>query len=224
FVTYRVGDKNSPPGIVAISETSDGNYWIATTGGFYRFRGEALSRPGTESGDRQLLNAEYIGGSQGTTIEDRQGNIWYVAHDLYLVHQTNGKVEFEKKSLNLPETPNRSFAMFHWRLAPDGSFWVNTNQGLVRRLPDGRGMVWEHENRVRQGTAALTVENNGRVWVAWGNEIYVLMPEPWESLPQFDHLLTQPLTSLASIAVDPDHKVSLPDRPGQIVRLTEPSL
>src|SRR5436190_23393032 len=38
FVTYRVGDQNSPPGIETISQTSDGSYWIATTGGYYRFK------------------------------------------------------------------------------------------------------------------------------------------------------------------------------------------
>src|SRR5712672_2086606 len=38
FVTYQVGDKASPPGIEKIYETRDGSYWVATTGGTYRFR------------------------------------------------------------------------------------------------------------------------------------------------------------------------------------------
>src|SRR6185295_13810256 len=37
FVTYRIGDKNSPPGIEGITETSGGVYWLTTTTGFYRF-------------------------------------------------------------------------------------------------------------------------------------------------------------------------------------------
>src|SRR5215468_5613977 len=31
FVTYRVGDKDAPPGIEGIWETSGGTYWVATT-------------------------------------------------------------------------------------------------------------------------------------------------------------------------------------------------
>src|SRR5258705_11491046 len=45
FITYRVGDKNSPPGIEVITETSGGVYWITTTGGIYRFKAGTLSRP-----------------------------------------------------------------------------------------------------------------------------------------------------------------------------------
>src|SRR5256885_1278104 len=45
FVTYRIGDKVSPPGIESIYETRDGSYWVGTTGGLYRFKAEALSQP-----------------------------------------------------------------------------------------------------------------------------------------------------------------------------------
>jgi signal transduction histidine kinase/ligand-binding sensor domain-containing protein len=224
FVTYRVGDKTSPPGMVTISETSDGSYWIGTTGGYYRFRAEALSQPNRESGPLQFLNAEYIDEGQGLTFEDSQKNIWYIGQDVYLEHDKNGKADYERKNLNLPENPNLPFVIFQGRPGPDGSFWINSDYGLVRRLPDGR-LVWmKHETDVRLGTATLTVEKTGRVWVAWGEEIFVIDPEPLESLPAFNQMLTQPLVPKTTINIEPERKVALADQPGDIVRLARPGL
>jgi signal transduction histidine kinase/ligand-binding sensor domain-containing protein len=224
FVTYRVGDKNSPPGIVTISETSDGSYWIGTTGGYYRFRAEALSRPDLESGTQQFLRAEYIDDGQGWTFQDQQGSIWYIGQDLYLKHDQNGKAAYERKNLNLPVNPNLPFVVFQGRPAPDGSFWINTNYGLVRRLPDGRIVLLQHETDVRLGQATLTVEKNGRVWVAWAQDVFVIMPEQLGSLPSFNGILQKPLESTGAIAVEPERKVTLPNHPGEIVRVSKPSL
>lgn len=224
FITYRVGDKNAPPGIEILTETTDGSYWITTTGGFYHFNGAALSRPDKQSGERPFLNAEFIDDGRGSVIEDRQGNIWYIGQDLYLLRQHDGKVEFERKNLSLPENPNLPLTVFQSRLGPDGSLWINTNQGLVRRLPDGRIILLQHETNLRLGLVALTVESNGRVWVAWGGEIYVLQPEPIEFLPAFSRILTRPLKANSTLRIEPDREAPLPDQPGEIMRLTKRSL
>src|SRR5215831_18560113 len=55
FVTYRIGDKNGPPGIEGLYQTRDGTYWITTTGGLYRFKADAISQPNDSIGDRPLL-------------------------------------------------------------------------------------------------------------------------------------------------------------------------
>jgi ligand-binding sensor domain-containing protein len=149
FITYRIGDKNSPPGIERISETSGGVYWITTTGGLYRFTADGRSRPDRSSGDRPFLNATFIDTIRGTVFEDRSGNLWYVGDDLYRLHEPNGKVQLERATLGLPTIPSNSLTFFQTRLAPDGSFWLNTNQGLVRRLPDGRVILYQHATDVR---------------------------------------------------------------------------
>jgi len=53
FVTYRVGDKNAPPRIEGIYQTRDGNYWITTTGGTYRFKAAAVLEVASNSVFRQ---------------------------------------------------------------------------------------------------------------------------------------------------------------------------
>src|SRR5215471_21664415 len=54
FITYRIGDKNTPPGIENITETGGGSYWITTTGGLYYFKADVLSQTDNAGGDRPL--------------------------------------------------------------------------------------------------------------------------------------------------------------------------
>lgn len=224
FITYRVGDKNSPPGIEVINETSGGVYWITTTGGLYRFKAGALTRPDKTNGDRPFLNAEYVDEGRGSVLEDRSGNVWYIGQDLYLLHERNGKVEFERKNLNLPSNSNLPLSVFRTREGPDGSLWLNTNRGLVRRLPDGRITLLQYESNLRQGLMALAIERTGRVWVAWGGDIFVIQPAPIAALPQFDRILIQPLKAARTLSIEADGEAELPVQSGEIVRLTRRSV
>jgi ligand-binding sensor domain-containing protein len=131
FITYRIGDKNSPPGIETLYQTRDGNYWITTTGGLYRFKPDAVSKPDQTTGDRPFLNAELVSAGRGPLFEDRAGNLWYASNDLYRVKETAGKIVFAAEHLNLPSSPNHPIAIFEIREAPDGCIWLNTNQGVV---------------------------------------------------------------------------------------------
>jgi ligand-binding sensor domain-containing protein len=65
FITYRIGDKDSPPGIETLYQTRDGSYWITTTGGLYRFKPDVVSKPDKTTGDRPFLNAEFVSGGRG---------------------------------------------------------------------------------------------------------------------------------------------------------------
>lgn len=224
FVTYRVGDKSSPPGIERISETSGGVYWITTTGGLYRFKADALSRPDANRGDRPFLNAEFIDNVRGTVFEDRAGNLWYVGGDLYRLKQQDGKVTLEKSSLDLPPNPNSPLALFQTREAPDGSFWIASNQGVVRRLPDGRVILYRHETNLRQGAVALTIDGSGRVWVVWGEDFYIIKPSALDSLKDLPRFFEQPLMPNLFAATDPDREIRLPEKPGDVLSLKEIAL
>lgn len=222
FITYRVGDNNAPPGIEGITETGGGSYWITTTGGLYYFKADALSRLDSTNGDRPFLNAQYVDESRGSFMEDDQGNVWYMGLDLYRAYERKGKVEWEKKPLNLPSNPGRPLHFFQTRRAPDGSFWINTNQGLIRRAPDGRLTMLQHETDERLGSVALMVDRDGLVWVGWGLEIYVLKPQSIDALLR-DQFSTRPLVASRSSEIKPDQNVTLPSEPGQILRLTRNS-
>lgn len=100
LVNYRVGNKQSPPGIERIAETSGGVYWITTIGGMFRFRANTPSLP-DNSADRPFLNAEFVASVRGGVLEDRFGNIWYMNNDLFRLIDRNGKVDFERTTLGL---------------------------------------------------------------------------------------------------------------------------
>jgi ligand-binding sensor domain-containing protein len=92
FVTYRVGDKNAPPGIESLFQTRDGNYFVTTTAGMFRFKADAVSQARDEIGGRPFLNTELVGPRRGPLLEDRQGNLFYGGNDLFRVTENNGKV------------------------------------------------------------------------------------------------------------------------------------
>src|ERR1700733_3385050 len=61
FITYQIGDKNSSPGVEDFFEASNGDYWISTTGGIYRFRPNTPKAAGQEevSDSRPNLSVEF---------------------------------------------------------------------------------------------------------------------------------------------------------------------
>jgi signal transduction histidine kinase/ligand-binding sensor domain-containing protein len=223
FITYRVGDKNSPPGIERITETSGGVYWITTTGGLYRFKADGLSRPHQSAGDRPFLSAEFIHSSRGTVFQDRAGNLWYTEGDLYRLRDQEGKVEFEKASLGLPLSPNTPLGIFQMLEGPDGSFWISTNRGIARRLPDGRVMLYQHETDLRISGMSLAMDGKGRVWVVWGDDFFIIKPVPLNSLSDFPSLWVQPLSPNLFASTEPDRDFRLPEKPGDILRLKQTS-
>ena len=223
FITYRVGDKKSPPGIESLTETSGGVFWITTTGGLYRFKAGDLSSPNETSGG-PFLNAEFVGNWRGAVLEDRHGDLWYIGQNLYRLHERGGKIEFEKRPMSLPAQPNAPMAVWHSIEGPDGSFWIQTNQGLARRLPDGRIQLLRYDSDLRLSGTSVTVDGGGRVWVGWGRDIFVFQPVPIGSLPPFDSTLAQPLTPASTLSIESGREIRLPDTPGEILHLTKSSM
>ncbi|HET9531543.1 MAG TPA: ATP-binding protein [Blastocatellia bacterium] len=133
FVTYSIGDRDSPPGIESITETRDGTYWIGTTGGLYRFKRDAFSQPDATNASRPRLNAEFISNSRGLLLEDREGVLWYGAGSLNRLEEKDGKVSSSRVALNLPVPPDRRSGIVRMIEADDGSLWIDTSAGLVRR-------------------------------------------------------------------------------------------
>src|SRR4051812_27898873 len=112
FVTYQVGDKNSPPGIEQIIETRKGIYLIATTGGLYRFDPATAPSDKTENTDRPTLNAELVSDERSVFYEDRHGNLLVGGDGLYLLEENGGKISRHKVELNMPLNPATRFAVF----------------------------------------------------------------------------------------------------------------
>ncbi len=220
FVTYRVGNRGEPPSIEGITETRDGSYWITTTGGLYRFKRDAVSQPNATTGNRPTLNAEFISPFRGGVIEDRLGNIWLAGGSLLHLEEKDGTIAFQSVNLNLPVPPNRRSGVISVIEAGDGSLWIDTSAGLVRRLPDERLIFYPIETFVSTDDRMCFVDAEGRVWYVLGLELYVLKPEPPEALANLGALTVRPLHPTYVLPAKTETEIRLPENPGEILGFT----
>src|SRR5215204_250462 len=199
FVTYQVGKKDAAPGIERFFETSKGIYWIVTTGGLYRYDpNSAPIRTQTNNNGRPILNAEYINDWRGSLYEDKDGRIWFVGNDrLSVLEEKEGRVVFNQVELNLPGRPTVGITDF--RQARDGSFWVVTTAGIMRRLPDGREIFYGVENTRTDLFASVLEDKSGLIWLTRSSGTYVLKPETLLDLTELGRLTVRKLDALAQI-------------------------
>lgn len=216
FVTYQVGGKNAPPGIEQIIETRKGIYWIATTGGLYRFDPNAnLVVPQPTGGGRATLNAEMVSASRGVLYEDRAGNLWIGARGLYRLEEQDGKVVWQKIELNLPEHRTAGFAISAFCEGKDGSLWVVTNWGLLRRLADGREVFYSIEPGRVGALASVLEDHRGCIWLTSQSGIYIIKPESMAEMAQLGALTIRKLDNLAEVQTS-RKEIRQPEKSGEI--------
>src|SRR6266576_2416308 len=114
---------------------------------------------------------------------------------------TGGKFVFEAENLNLPSSPNHPIIVFQISEAPDGCLWLNTNQGVVRRFPNGRVTLYQRETDVTVGLASMLIEFQGQCWVIWRNNLFVINPAPIESVPKVPQFVVKALKPTSIISV-----------------------
>ncbi|MEO6393408.1 MAG: triple tyrosine motif-containing protein [Pyrinomonadaceae bacterium] len=220
FVTYQIGDTDSPPGVEFIFESSKGDYWITTTGGLYRFHPNAVSSrsPSSRNG-RPILPAEYIDGIRGNVFEDRNGQLWLGSSDLYRVKDAGAKVTTEKIDLHLPKDLPDPIIIDFCQPA-DGSLWLNTTIGLIRYLPDGRVVYYREEKPVNQSNESMVLDTEGRIWYSHGLDLTVFIPEPAEDLDQKVQFTSHPMLRQPRVPVKMSEPIKLPVRPGEWLYLS----
>lgn len=218
FITYQVGTKDAPPGIEHIFESSKGIYWIATTSGLYRFDPNAAPAPQPKNNDRPILNAEYINDWRGRIYEDKDGKLWFSSNDLNFLEEKDGKFSFNKVELNLPENPATTFGVTDFRQARDGSFWIVTTWGIVRRLPDGREIFYRIENTRTDLFVSVLEDDAGRIWLTRSSGIYVLKPESLTELSALGNLTVRKLDAFTKLQTDKQPR--MPEKSGEFFKLT----
>lgn len=223
FVTYQVGEINSPPGIESIYETRDGIFWVSTTGGLFRFDPKQISKPDT---DTPRITAEYVSGWRGSLLEDSRGDLWLSSGGVFRLQKTDGgKEEFVKVEWNLPPKPDVTFVSYGIAEAADGSLWFNTSLGVIRRLPDGR-IVFYRDDKILSGgsgAASLIADKTGRIWLSRANQLLVFKPEPLDTL-QNEQIFTRPLKPTSEIEIKSGELVPMPKTGGEIFQFKNPEL
>ena len=216
FVTYQVGDRNAPPGVEQILETRDGIYWIATTGGLYRFDPGITSTNNARKPTHPTLNAQLVGDHRGTLYEDHHGNLWAGGDGLYLLEERAGKVLSHKVELNLPPNPSVKLNIVALLEGQDGSLWLVTTLGLLRRLPDGREILYGVENSRANMLSSVIEDRGGRIWLGQTSGVYILQPDPPDQLSQLGPLTVRKLKDVAQTRSR--RQIRLPELPGEIYK------
>jgi signal transduction histidine kinase/ligand-binding sensor domain-containing protein len=220
FVNYQIGEKNSPPGIENIFETRNGKYLISTTGGTFLFNPDSVS-----SNDSVIphLKAERISPIRGRFIEDDKGNVWMGETAIFQLVEENGKVEFRQTDWGIPPQP-REFLAYFFDRSVDGSIWVYTSWGLVRRLPNERIVVYHISRPMYEGGGAysLLADKNGYIWLAVLDEVYLIKPEPIESFADAGKVTVKMLNPTSVIEIKPKENVPMPEKSGEVFQYTNP--
>jgi len=214
FVTYRIGDTSSPPGIEVIFETRAGEYYVSTTGGTFRLRPDIIS-DNRSSFDR-ALTAEFLFASRGTFLEDRSGNLWMNNGPLSRLVSRDGRMQLERYPLNLPTNSARPLQISELAESQDGSIWMNSTWGLVRRLPDERLIFYPFESPPESGTSSMVVAKSGMVWLTVGNKVYALKPEPPESISGEEKLVSKAFQPSRKMTFTAGEEVLLPQQAGDL--------
>ena len=213
FVTYRIGDTASPPGIEVVFETRAGVYYVSTTGGTFRLRPDVISEH-RSSFDR-AMTAEFLFAARGSFLEDKAGNLWINNGPLARLVERDGKVELDRYPLDIPTNENRPLQIIDLAESQDGSLWMNSSWGLIRRLPDDRIVFYPFESPIETGSNSMIVSKSGHVWLTIGKEIHVLLPEAPESFSGAEKLTTRKLTPAREIVFTPGGDVPVPEQQGE---------
>lgn len=218
FVNYQIGEAGTSPGIETIYETRNGDYWISTTGGTYRFNPtENL----VEGKTATSVNAEFVTGARGGFLEDSRGDLWLTSGSLMRLSDHEGKREFVVVDWGIPQKPDTTFNTFRILETSDGCLWLFTSWGIARRLPDGRMVVYTFDQPVYggNGSVAMQDDRSGRIWIAFLDEIFVVKPEPVETLNQAEPIRIVPLKPTSTVELKAGDDVPMPKIGGETILL-----
>jgi signal transduction histidine kinase/ligand-binding sensor domain-containing protein len=220
FVTYQIGETDPPSGIESLMETRNGDYWISTTSGLYRYRSSHSSVPKLAANNsRPVLPAELVSKKRGMMMQSRDGRLWFVADGLYAATEASDQVRLEKIPLTLPPEI-ASVNLGELQEGDDGSFWMNSTLGVVRLLPDQRVVVYRVTKGLGPISTGMLRERNGRIWLSRSLDVFVFQPETFESLAGSGKLTIHELSAFPVATARTETEIALPSKPGEAIHLT----
>jgi ligand-binding sensor domain-containing protein/two-component sensor histidine kinase len=191
FVNYRIGDAASAGGVFCIHEL-DGVYWIDNIrGGLYRYdprSDPALSGQSATSavsgGGRELLRTQKISDEVLTVCEGCHRDFWVAsARGLFRLADEGGRTVLVPVDLHLPAEIRDGLAVALIDEGLDGSLWLGTNRGPLRRLPTGQVVQYQIRRAGSRDVDPPTFRNlvqarDGRIWIGYRTSLYRFRPEP----------------------------------------------
>ena len=178
FTTYDSSDGLPHARVHALLEGRDGTWWFATQGGLARFIPDrSADSPAFERVALDPLMTEAAPEPVFSLHEDRAGRLWAGgAGRLYVRDPVEGG---KAREIRLEGLPGRPRSVDAFAETPDGSFWIGTQTGLLRRLPDGQLSYQPvHPHHGEDPVLDLEVDRQGRLWVVHALRAFVFKPGP----------------------------------------------
>jgi ligand-binding sensor domain-containing protein len=246
FVTYGTSDGLPVPTINFLVERRDGTHWVATNGGgVCHFNPSAtLNPPDPKSSTPQrfgvsaaarivqndaLFTCYALGDHPASNrvnhlYEDRAGTLWAGTDaGLFRLEIRDGKYTFQGVPVRVEGLDGRSKALQDLLDAinpiledREGSLWIGTGWGLVRRLPDGRMIhVSVRPKRGLDGVASLLESSDGTLWIGQTDGLFVFKPESVRTVERGGAAVPIPLVERASVSSS-DAPLPQPGRAGTL--------
>jgi ligand-binding sensor domain-containing protein/two-component sensor histidine kinase len=222
FTTYGIEHGLSVPSVNYLLETRDGTYWVATNGGGVCRFNPKYSASATE-GAKELFTTYPVGDEPAANrvnvlYEDRTGLVW-AGTDAGLFHLNDTSNKFVLASLGIPSHPDRLTQVWAFVEDQEGTLWIGTKFGLVRRLPDGPTIHYRvRPSQDRDMVLALIHDRDGRLWL--GHEsagLIVFIPQSGLLVRAAESF---PWRQLASATKGHNESIQLPTSPGEAVQFT----
>lgn len=189
FITYRIGADDADPAVYSLLATSKDVYWVNLNRGTdYRFidKGDAtMPQPLPQQESRSdprvpLAGVEPVSEGQLPSFEDNKGNLWsYEPRGLDLLREVQGKTLRDLIEVRWPGNPAGGLSSVVFATGSDDAFWVGTNLGLIRRLPDGRMIYYSVASK---NVRSIAEDRENRIWMTHPQGIMVLKVEPISQL------------------------------------------
>jgi ligand-binding sensor domain-containing protein len=174
FTNYGAEQGLPFPSLNDVMEMPDGTYWIASNGGgMIRFRPNTVVQPATDATLKSRFTS-YDVGQEGATnrvnvvFRTRSGAVWLGTDGgLFQLEETGSGPVFRPFPLNVRGHPDLTMQIWSMTEDHDGSVWMGTKFGVLRRLPDG-SLV---HHPVRPGPSSDNVyfaqfDDAGTLWLA----------------------------------------------------------
>ena len=108
---------------------------------------------------------------------DRAGTLWLGTDGgVFTLNEAEGKVTFQRVQLSLAQP---DLLIQTWCLLEDeeGSMWIGTKFGLVRRLPNGRTVQYSTKSNLSPGAVFSVIKDrSGILWVAHSMGLSLFRP------------------------------------------------
>jgi ligand-binding sensor domain-containing protein/signal transduction histidine kinase len=229
FIEYSVRHGLGSASVFDLLETREGDYWVATEAGVSRLGRAQITRDGVPppllAAGAHLFTSYSVGtGAENVAHvlhQDRAGRILVgTENGVWQIEEArDGRVTFRKLDLRIEVPANGTLHVRAFLEDREGSLWIGTSRGVLRRLPGGD--IVEHQlapagqpDYVR----ALLQDKDGRIWVGHKFGLIAFVPESHSVV-----VAKQALSPARFVARDPGRPsqgrlVPLPQAPGAAYR------